>query len=79
MVVEKTVLTAEDLEAQAALELPDREMLALINVRITNVLNNLRLTFTVKDNNVAVQVCAIVSALNTILVGDRLRCRILQS
>lgn len=36
MLVEKKALSVEDLEAQAAFELPDREMLALVNVVALN-------------------------------------------
>jgi hypothetical protein len=80
MVVEKQALTVEALEAQSALELPDREMLGLVNIRIVNVLNNLRLTFTVTNNNVAVQVCNIVVALNAIAKNAYFfRCKILQT
>src|SRR5262245_15214083 len=72
MLVEKQPLSLADIEAQTALELPDREMLALITVVITNVLNNLSVDITVKNNNVAVQLCAAVQLLNTILVGESL-------
>ena len=40
MVTEKRALSIEELEAQTALELPDRELM-LVTVVITNVLNNL--------------------------------------
>ncbi len=40
MLAEKKPLGVEEIEAQTALELPDREMMALVNVTITNVLNN---------------------------------------
>jgi hypothetical protein len=80
MLAEKHALTVEELEAQAALELPDREMLGLINIRIVNVLNNLRLTVTVSNNNVAVQVCNVVVALNAIAKNAYFfRCKILQT
>src|SRR5919197_1003779 len=74
MVLEKETLTLDDLEAQYAAELPEREMLGLITIIITNVLNNLSIDVDVKNNNVAVQVCAVVNVLNTILDGDRLTC-----
>jgi hypothetical protein len=77
MLAEKQALTVAELEAQSALELPDREMLTLIVIR--NVLNNLRIRVNVSNNNVAVQVCAIVQALNAILWnGNRLTCTIRQ-
>ena len=77
MLLEKKALSLEDIEAQSALELPDREMM-LVTVVITNVLNNLSVDVDVRNNNVAVQVCAVVQALNTILVGDTLTCDIQQ-
>jgi hypothetical protein len=77
MLVEKKHLTAEVMRSQTALQLPPRQMLALINVFITNVANNLSIRIPVQNNRVAVQVCAAVSALNTILVSpDRLTCTI---
>ena len=52
---------------------------ALLKVVITNVLNNLSVDVNVQNNNVAVQVCAVVQALNTILLqGDSLTCTIQQ-
>ena len=53
MLLEKKRLGIEELEAQAALELPDREMMALINITVVDVLNN---------NNVNVQVPISVAA-----------------
>ena len=74
----KRTLTMEDLDAQRALQLPDREML-LVTIVITNVLNNVSIDVDVRNINVAVQVCAVVEALNTeILTVDSLRCEIQQ-
>ena len=73
----KMPVSMEQLNAQAALELPDREML-LVTVIINNVLNNLSIDVDVRNVNVAVQVCAVVNLLNTILDGDRLTCTIEQ-
>jgi hypothetical protein len=74
----KRTLTLENIEAQSALELPDRNML-LVTVVITNVLNNLSIEVDVRNNNVAVQVCAVVLLLNTILAGgNQLTCDIQQ-
>jgi hypothetical protein len=78
MVLEKTALSLDELEAQYAAELPEREMLGLITVIITNLLNNLHIDVDIKNVNVAVQVCAVVNLLNTILDGDRLTCVIQQ-
>jgi hypothetical protein len=73
----KKLITPDQLNAQAALELPDREML-LVTVVINNVLNNLSIDVDVRNVNVGVQVCAVVNLLNTILDGDRLTCTINQ-
>ena len=74
----KQTLTLENIEAQTALELPNRNML-LVTVVITNVLNNLSIDVDVRNNNVAVQVCAVVLLLNTILAGgNQLTCEIQQ-
>jgi hypothetical protein len=74
----KKTLDLAVMDGQAAMELPERQLM-LVTVIISNVLNNLRIDVDVTDNNVAVQVCAIVRVLNTILVGDSLRCKIVQS
>ena len=63
---EKKTLSVEELESQAGFELPERDMMALINIIVFDlidggVLNNL--TIEVKNNNVAVLVCAVVNAL----------------
>ncbi len=65
--LEKRTLNTAELESQAAFELPDRDMMALINIIVFDVidggvLNNLNIE--VKNNNVAAQVCAVVAALN---------------
>ena len=75
MVEERRMLTADELERQFALELPDREMLGLITVVITNLLNNNTVNVTVRNNQVAVQVCAAVTAISS-LVSTPLSCTI---
>jgi hypothetical protein len=77
MQLEKKALSLEEIEAQTALELPDREMM-LVTVVITNVLNDLTVNVDVRNVNVAVQVCAAVDLINTILDGDTLTCIIRQ-
>ena len=72
---DKKVLSVADIDAQAAFELPSRETLALVNVVIFNVLNNLSVSIPIQNNNVAVQVCAVVTALNS-NVGTQLTCTI---
>ena len=72
----KRTLSIEEIEGQSALELPDREML-LVTIVITNLLNNLSVDVDVRNNNVAVQVCAVVNLLNT-AIGTALTCEIEQ-
>ena len=71
----KPTLTADALQDQLALELPNRDLLALINVVIFNVLNDLSVSIPIKNNNVAVQVCAVVDALNS-NIGTNLTCTV---
>ena len=53
---------------------------ALVTVILTNVLNNFTVSIPVQNNNVAVQVCAIVDALNLqVLTVDQLTCQIQQN
>jgi len=59
----KKTLGLAELEAQTALELPDREVM-LVTVVINNVLNNLSIDVDVKNNNVALQICAVVEIIN---------------
>ncbi len=66
---ERRPLSVEELESQAGFELPERDMMALINIIVFDVidggvLNNL--TIEVKNNNVAVQICAVVNALSAV-------------
>ena len=77
MLNEKMQLSSADIDGQIALELPERETLALVTVVITNLLNNNSVDVRVTNNNVAVQVCAAVSAINT-LGGIGLSCHIRQ-
>jgi len=78
MLLEKERLTLDELEAQAALELPNRDMM-LVTVVINNVLNNLSIDVDVRNVNVAVQVCAVVNLINTIIAPDAaLTCTIQQ-
>ena len=75
MQLEKRTLTIEELDRQAGFELPDRDMMALLNIIVFDVidggvLNNL--TIEVKNNNVAVQVCAVVNAISSVPAVDLL-------
>ena len=73
MLVETRSVTLEELDGMQALELPPREMLGLVTITITNVLNNLSVDVTVKNNNVAVQVCAVVDVLNSTIGSSLVR------
>jgi len=74
--IEKPQLTSTDLDAQDGFVLPARETM-LVTIVIANVLNGLSVDVDVKNNNVAVQVCAVVAALNG-AVGTNLTCDIQQ-
>jgi hypothetical protein len=81
MVLEKQRLNCNSIEAQTALELPDRETLSLItiNVEIGDVLSGNRLNVTVQDINTATQVCALVDGINALsLAPQALWCSIHQ-
>ena len=78
LTAEKKTLTLADIDAQAAFELPSRETLALVTVVINNVLNNNAVTVNVNNNHVAVQVCAAVNLINTIIAPTTLTCTIMQ-
>ena len=51
---------------------------ALVTIVITDVLNDLSIDVDVKNNNVAVQVCAVVDVISSDLLGDQLTCEVLQ-
>lgn len=70
LTLEKKTLTLADIDAQSAFELPSRETLQLISVTVTNVLNNLHIDIPIQNNHVGVQICAAVTALNSILVNN---------
>jgi len=76
MLVDKRPLSLDALEAQTAFELPNRETM-LVTVIITDVLNNLSVDVDVRNNMVAVQVCAVIAALAEI--GVDLDCEIVRN
>lgn len=51
----KPMLTSNELESQTALELPERDMLALVTIV---ALNGVITTIEVEDVNVGAQICA---------------------
>jgi len=62
------MLTHEDIQGQTALELPERDMLALVTLV---ALNGVFVFVPVKNNDVAVQVCA-----QALASGDYLNCHV---
>ena len=77
--MEKKRLTHEVIRAQSVVVLPNRHMLALINVTIVNVLNNLSITIPVdiSNINVVVNLCTLVKVINTqLLGGNTLTCTV---
>jgi hypothetical protein len=74
----KKMLTTEQLDMQSVMELPNRDML-LVTVVITNLLNNLTVDVDVRNISVAVQVCAVVEAISSdLLGGNALSCDVQQ-
>ena len=64
----KTPLSLAELDAQMAVELPDRELMALVNIFIGAIV----IPINVSDVNVAVQVCGVLvaSGINCEVVGQ---------
>ena len=58
MLPEKKQLSAAQIEAQAGFELPDREMMALVNITVFDVLNNVDVNVQVPIG-VAANVCGV--------------------
>ena len=65
MLTEKKALSFEEIEAQTALELPNREMLALVNILIFDVLSqdnvNVQVPIGVAANVCGVSVAAVLA------------------
>ncbi len=62
--LDKRTLTMEELDRQMAMELPQRDTM-LVTVVITNVLNDVTVSLTVEDVEVAAQICAAVLTVDT--------------
>jgi hypothetical protein len=76
MLAEKKRLSFDDIEAQAALELPDRATPVIVVIGCLGVcVGQIRLN--IEDVNVAAQVCAQVEAI-TVLSAQVLTCDIRQ-
>ena len=69
MLTEKKALSFEEIEAQTALELPNREMMALVNIIVFDVLNNndvnVQVPIGVAANVCGVTVAALLAAAGT--------------
>jgi hypothetical protein len=72
--VHKAPLTLEDIHAQSALELPERELPALVTVSCLAVCIG-SITVTVQNVHVGLAVCAAVQALTT-LTGAQISCTV---
>ncbi len=70
MLTDKRTLSLADIESQAMVELPERDMLSLVNLI---ALNGNTVTITVANNKVAAQVCA-----QALASGDFLSCTVRQ-
>ena len=57
MLAQKPVLSLDELDAQFATELPQRDTM-LVTVVITNVLNNNTVEIDVRNIDIAAQICA---------------------
>ena len=66
MVRDKKPLNIEEMTAQTALELPNRELLSLVTVVITNLLNGNTVNIPVSDVNVGNGICAQVLASSSL-------------
>ena len=70
----KPLLTLEEIDAQSALELPERELPALVTVTCLAVCVG-SISVTVENVHVAAAVCAAVQALTT-LTGASISCTV---
>jgi hypothetical protein len=73
---EKRTLTLTDLDAEAGFVLPARETM-LVTIVITRLIDDVSINVEVKNNNVAVQICAVVSAVASFL-NTPLSCEVQQ-
>lgn len=81
MLAEKKMLSLEALEAQTALELPEREAPVLVLLTCLVCIGNVTLRLRIEDVNVAAQVCAAVDAIQVIVGGasvDAFSCTVRQ-
>ena len=60
----KKLLNTADLDAQMAVELPNRDLM-LVTIVITNLLNNNTVEIDVRNIDIAVQICANALANNS--------------
>ncbi len=67
--MDKRMLSVEDLESQAVMELPDRELM-LVTIVIGNLLSNNTVNIDVRNIDIAAQICAAVLSNNTNLTCE---------
>ena len=72
--LERSPLTLEEIESQSVLELPERELPALVTVTCVAVCVG-SISVTVENVHVAAAVCAAVQALTT-LTGAQVSCTV---
>jgi hypothetical protein len=81
MLAEKKTLSLQALEAQTALELPERETPVLVLLTCLVCIGNVTVKLRIEDVNVAAQVCAAVDAIQVIVGGasvDAFNCTVRQ-
>jgi hypothetical protein len=80
-VLEKKALSFEELEAQTALELPERESPVLVVLTCLVCVGRVNIPINIEDVNVAAQVCAAVDAIQVNVLSvptDAFACEIRQ-
>lgn len=71
MLLQKQVLSLEELDAEVALELPDRETMQVVII-ITDLIEDITVTVDVRNVNIAAQICA------QLIATGRFECEIQQ-
>jgi hypothetical protein len=71
MLLQKQALSLEELDAEVALELPDRETMQVVII-ITDLIEDITVTVDVRNVNIAAQICA------QLIATGRFECEIQQ-
>ncbi len=72
--MDKRTLNIEELEAQSAIELPDRAIPALVTLVLVDLIDIGNITITLRDINVALTICAAVGGVVTSNTGAVVVC-----